>query len=148
MTCGIYKFTNKTNGKIYIGQSINIERRYYEHFKRDDSKNYFHRAIKKYGKDNFFFEILEECLEEDLNDREKYYITIYNSNNRKLGYNSTGGGDGAESKKIKQYDENGKLIKIFSSITEAAEILNLPASNICATANKKKEKLWGISIPI
>lgn len=113
MTCGIYKFTNKINGKVYIGQSVNIERRYYDHLKRDDSKNYFHRAIKKYGKDNFLFEILEEYSEENLNDREKYYIAKYNNNNRKLGYNSTSGGDGAEPKKIKQYDKNGKLIIWF-----------------------------------
>jgi len=75
---GIYKIENKVNGKIYIGQSIHIERRFQEHC-RDSSTSLISKAIKKYGKDNFSFEIIEECSIEELNKLEEYYIRSYNS---------------------------------------------------------------------
>ena len=58
---GIYKFTNKINGKIYIGQSIDIEHRRKEHLRYKD-ESYFHRSLMKYGNDNFDFEILESVI--------------------------------------------------------------------------------------
>ena len=64
---GIYKMTNKINGKIYIGQSIDIEKRIKEHFwkatnTKDVSYNSaIHQAIRKYGQENFTWEVLEEC---------------------------------------------------------------------------------------
>ena len=67
---GIYKITNKINGKIYIGQSNDIKRRFLEHTYRD--KLPIDIAIKKYGKENFSFEILEECPTEQLNEKETY----------------------------------------------------------------------------
>ena len=49
----IYKITNKVNGKSYIGQTRNtVEFRWRQHYKAKDNK-YFHRAIQKYGKENF-----------------------------------------------------------------------------------------------
>ena len=69
---GIYLITNKINGKQYVGQSGNINRRFLEHsYKGKESRIPLDVAIKKYGKDNFKFEILEECPLEELNDREK-----------------------------------------------------------------------------
>lgn len=53
---GIYKITNRINGKSYVGQSINMEKRFKEHLYKQDT--YIDRAIHKYGKDNFNFEIL------------------------------------------------------------------------------------------
>lgn len=70
---GIYKIENKINGKIYIGQSVHIERRWMEHCKPSAS-SVISDAIKKYGKDNFTFEILEECSIEDLDAKEEKYI--------------------------------------------------------------------------
>ena len=75
---GIYKITNKNNGKIYIGQSVHIERRLLEH-KRSSTSCLIDETIRKEGKDNFTFEILEECNKESLLDREVYYINKYNS---------------------------------------------------------------------
>lgn len=74
---GIYKITNKVNGKSYIGQSINIERRFREHCNRCEQQ--IDQAIQKYGIDNFSFDIIEECLPEELNDREFFWITKENT---------------------------------------------------------------------
>ena len=94
----IYKVTNKINQKIYIGQTSNtLGERKKQHIQsafnsRRPTKNYFHKAIKKYGIDNFQWEILEDnILEKDLNKREKYWIKYYNSYLN--GYNLTEGGD-------------------------------------------------------
>lgn len=95
MTCGIYKITNKINQKIYIGQSKNIEYRWKQHIyeMNENYKSHYsiHKALKKYGIENFTFEIIEITKEEELFDREKYWIQYYNSYNK--GYNETVGGD-------------------------------------------------------
>lgn len=76
---GIYKITSPQE-KIYIGQSIDIERRFKEYNKMlcNQSKKLFF-SFKKYGVQNHKFEILEECYEKDLNEREEYYIKFFNS---------------------------------------------------------------------
>lgn len=85
----IYKAVNKINGKSYIGQTNNLKRRIKEHIKREDGTA-FHAAIMKYGEENFDWEIIEECPEEELNDREIYWITYFDTYSN--GYNSTRGG--------------------------------------------------------
>ena len=90
---GIYKIENLLNGKVYIGQSINIEHRIYRHKKNYLNQNRvefnkpLYRAFRKYGIDNFSFEVLQICNKETLNKLELYYISIYNSNDNKYGYN-------------------------------------------------------------
>lgn len=84
MTCGIYKIENKLNGKVYIGQSINIEQRWKAHVKAiygcGHEYDYpIYRSIRLYGLENFEFSIIEKCLKRELNDKEKYYIQEYNS---------------------------------------------------------------------
>lgn len=75
---GIYKITNKINNKCYIGQSIHIERRWSEHcFPSKTSK--ISLAIQKYGKNNFNFEVIEECVITELDEKESYWIKFYNS---------------------------------------------------------------------
>lgn len=97
MSTGIYKITNKINGNAYIGLSINIEKRWKSHIERSQNehdKEYdkvLYHAFRKYGVDNFQFEILEECKPEELKDREIYWIQYYNT--FKHGYNATPGGD-------------------------------------------------------
>lgn len=97
MTTGyIYKITNKINDKIYIGQTArDIDSRYYEHKKCAENTNTnqpLYNAMRKYGVEAFKVELVEECDESMLNDREIYYIDKYNS--YKNGYNATLGGDG------------------------------------------------------
>lgn len=91
---GIYKIQNKTNGKIYIGQSNDIRRRLKEHcypeaYKR--SRIPVDTAIHKYGEENFVFEVVEECSLEQLNQREEFWIQYYDS--YKTGYNCSKGGE-------------------------------------------------------
>lgn len=95
---GIYKITNLINNKIYIGQSINIEQRWKDHRSRafQNNKtyleNHLYRAIRKYGLDNFSFEVIEECKKEELNSEEVKWIKYYQSDNLEKGYNKTKGG--------------------------------------------------------
>ena len=88
---GIYKITNKINNKAYIGQSIDIEHRWKTHISRHSTCSAIHKAIEKYGTDNFIFEVLEECKQKELNDKEIYWIKYYNT--FEDGYNLTRGGD-------------------------------------------------------
>lgn len=87
---GIYMYENKINGKKYIGQSTNIERRRKEHIKWPSSYSRFDLELKNIGEDQFNFTILEECTVEDLDNKEKYWISYYDSIN--TGYNLTPGG--------------------------------------------------------
>lgn len=99
MACGIYLINNKINGKKYVGQSRNIEKRWKNHKSnayntKDDSYEYpLYRAFRKYGVENFDFSIIEECDDTALNQRENYWICFYGCNNAKHGYNQTSGFD-------------------------------------------------------
>lgn len=91
----IYIIKNTVNNKVYIGQTtqpINIRFTNHKMASRvEDTK--FYRAIRKYGEDKFYIELLEEdVLIEKLNEREQYWIQFFNSYYN--GYNSTLGGDG------------------------------------------------------
>lgn len=93
---GIYKIQNIINNKVYIGQSINIRRRWNRHKQdsfNENSSNYdclLYRAFRKYGIDSFDFTIIEECLTSELNTREIFWIEHFKS--FKEGYNMTIGG--------------------------------------------------------
>lgn len=80
---GIYKITNPS-GKIYIGQSVDIKRRFID-YKKSLKKQQIrlYNSIKKYGYENHIFEVVEECNIELLNKRERYWQDYYNvlSNN-------------------------------------------------------------------
>lgn len=93
--CGIYKITNNVNGKIYIGQSINIKTRWKDHINTLNRQNshsiLLQRAWNKYGEENFSFEILELCTEDMLDEAEVKYIELYNACNN--GYNIEPGGN-------------------------------------------------------
>ena len=109
----IYKITNKQNQKIYIGQTIKYypRQRFIRHI--NDAENnivdtYFSRAIKKYGRDSFDFEIIDTAdNQEELDEKEKYYISFYETTNRDKGYNLTDGGisSGGNTYKYKTKEE-------------------------------------------
>lgn len=91
---GIYIITNKVNCKNYIGLSRCIEYRFEEHKKGIRSNKHLQNSMKKYGIENFEFKVLEEC--NDLNilgERERYWISVYKSNDPRYGYNKTDGGE-------------------------------------------------------
>lgn len=74
---GIYKITNKLDGKSYIGQSIHCEQRFNEHC--TGNSQFIDQVIHVTSKDNFDFEILEKVDQEHLSEREDYYIMKYNT---------------------------------------------------------------------
>lgn len=73
---GIYKIENVVNNKYYIGSSIDIKHRWTQHKRAKDKSSYIQRAIKKHGLQDFIFEVLEECGEEDLLKIEQQYLDI------------------------------------------------------------------------
>lgn len=104
----IYKITNKTNGKCYIGQTIQkLKYRWKSHCKKSSNKPQYaiNYAIKKYGPGNFIIEQICECNNQfELDNKEIEYIKFYNSIiDNKKGYNLTSGGQsrGKASKETK-----------------------------------------------
>ena len=91
---GIYKLTNIKTEQCYIGQSVDIATRWKAHVKcglgiASPQSNKLYKAMQKDGVWNFTFELLEECPKELLNQKEKFWIELYQANN--FGYNSTSG---------------------------------------------------------
>ena len=154
----IYKINNIQNNKVYIGQTIRpVQDRFNRHM--NDALNnildtHFARAIRKYGKDNFTIEIIDEATSQDeLNKKERYWIQYYNSVQE--GYNETDaiskcggntyqsktaeemeiikekirqsklGGKNPQSKKVKMIDLINNIEMIFNSQQECANYLGL-----------------------
>jgi len=97
--CGIYCIENINTNKKYIGQSVNINDRWSKHKnelrQNSHDNDYLQKAWNKYGEDNFKFYILEECNKSELDNREVYYINLYQTLDYKNGYNlKEGGQDG------------------------------------------------------
>ncbi len=93
---GIYKITNLTTKECYIGQAVDVGTRWKTHAKcglgiDTPATNKLYKAMLKFGVHNFSWEILEECSREELNEKEKTFIEIYQS--KYCGYNSTRGND-------------------------------------------------------
>lgn len=121
----IYKLTNNLNGKIYVGQTTDLKRRMKEYrFKsrhiEGRSKYNIMKQIHDVGFDNFSVDVLEECDDSELNDKEIYWISKLNSRNPDVGYNSKTGGKGgtlteyskhlmSESSKSFRHTEDEKL---------------------------------------
>ena len=97
MPCGIYMIKNKVNGKMYIGQALDIEDRWGKH--RSMLKSRYHtnkhlqNAWDKYGEESFEFSILLVCEENQLNTYEQYYIFELMTYDDRVGYNKNYGGD-------------------------------------------------------
>lgn len=134
---GIYKIENLINGKIYIGQSVCIEKRWQFHKRegrnlpKGEKSAPIHKAIHKYGIENFKFSIVEECDKSLLDDRECYWIRTYDCYNN--GYNATIGGNQNRdhlNKKVYYYDASGVLLGSFDSISLASQKLNIPQPTI------------------
>ena len=114
---GIYKITNKINGSMYIGQSVDCLRRIREHFykafylkKEENINKKFYKAIRSFGKENFTWEIIEECQENELLKREEYWIKKYNTYYNESHYNDTIGGENSGRSNIHKGEEHGMAI--------------------------------------
>lgn len=113
---GIYKITNNINGNSYIGQSVNIEKRWRSHrycsSLNNESSNYpLYRAIRKYSLENFSFEVLEECLVSQLDEREVYWIAYYNTFFN--GYNQ---GPGGQNGGTLSFKTKGQIIGVIADL--------------------------------
>ena len=146
---GIYKIENKVNGKVYVGQSVNIETRWKNHrceLNRGTHYNdYLQRSWNKYGSNNFDFVVIEECSKDDLDDRETYWIDYYNSCDFLHGYNSQLGGAGdLMYKPVLQFDLSGNFIKEWKSARDAAITLGISQKGIywCCVKKYKNSSLF------
>ena len=160
---GIYIITCVVSNNSYVGQARDIRKRLREHL---SALNYYNtnninsyrendhliKAWKKYGQDNFMFDILELCDIDNLNDREIYWVSYYDSFDN--GYNMTPGGqdnfntvewsdedrkyfsDIKNPKPILQIDFDGNVIREFWSIAQAIKILNIDGRGIYSCCNK------------
>jgi hypothetical protein len=105
----IYKITNLSNGKIYIGKDTLSNKNYM------GSGVLIRRAIKKYGIECFRKEVIYETDNyEDLSNSEKYWIEFYKSDDRNIGYNISKGGDGGDT-----MSNNPKLNEIKDKISQS-----------------------------
>lgn len=148
---GIYKIENKINDKVYIGQSIDIDKRWNNHIRELNGNRhyneYLQNAWNKYGSNSFNFEVIEECTLESIDEREIFWIESYNSMDSKFGYNLTAGGKGRhkyswteEMKEhlskirnpnaILQLDLDGKILERWRSGSYAARETKIPISGI------------------
>lgn len=92
--CGIYKITNRVTGQIYIGQSVNIAERWKTHIKAGlgidaSATNKLYNNMQQTGVFSFTFELLEKCTKDKLNEKERFWIDMYASN--QVGLNMTKG---------------------------------------------------------
>lgn len=97
MVPGIYKITNKSNGKLYVGKSIYVGTRWHQHLSHLKKGNHHNYLLQKdwnnYGSNAFSFELIKEAEPEYLDELEQFYIAFYDSMNN--GYNLRGGNDGS-----------------------------------------------------
>ena len=91
----IYIIKNTVNSKVYIGQTKNtVEQRWKEHLRHAQyGDQIINRAMKKHGIDKFYIETLEICDVDVLDEREIYYIDLYDSTDKSKGYNVSIGGN-------------------------------------------------------
>ena len=169
----IYKIENIINHKVYIGQTTHpkgfngrylyagtgIERVYSNYIRKRDSGGYYNvyllRSIEKYGFDAFTVDEVFDTAEskEELNQKEAFYVAQFDS--CRNGYNLTFGGDnlcGSErpkgkdcknSKRVCQIGQDGHLIKIWDSVTEASNTLHITPASISYVCNKKQRRSGG-----
>jgi group I intron endonuclease len=109
----VYKIINKINNKIYIGSSQrNLEVRLQRHFSKANSgsASSLHKAIRKYGKENFVIELIEQFqTKKEMFEAEIKYISIFNTFKSDQGYNDTVGGEGGNTNGGKKFDDEWKV---------------------------------------
>jgi len=139
----IYLIQNKINKKCYVGQSKNtLKQRVGEHIsssKNPDDNMTIHKAIRKYGKDNFIYSVICECNPLELDEQEIYWIKYWNCLGRK-GYNSTTGG----SNDYKHSDETIEKIRLSNIGRIVSNETKVKQSKAQLGNTNKKGKLLSI----
>ena len=142
----IYIIRNTVNSKVYIGQThVSIKLRFQNHLSaaRRGLDYVIGKAIRKYGEDKFYVELLEECLIEELNEREKYWIAFFKATDNRFGYNMSIGGHVVRT--TKELDEN-LVLNMFNSGIGSYEIAKLLHVHPYRTAEvlKKHNIIYGV----
>ena len=151
----IYLHKNKINGKVYIGQTIQPLKNRWKNGNGYKTCYYFYNAIQKYGWENFEHIILEQnenWTQEDLDNKEKEYISLFKANNPKFGYNICEGGANSISPNMtkkaiewmKDHPEFGKaraadMLKWQKE--HPKEMLEMRRINISKATNARKRKV-------
>lgn len=130
---GIYKIVNP-KGKVYIGQSINIEKRIKDYkYSLAKQQPKLNRSFVKYGYENHVFSIIDECEVSELNDKERYYQELYNCI----------GSMGLNLSYVKSTDRNG----FHSEETKLKISINNPKNRLgTKLTDKQKEHLRNINL--
>ena len=162
----VYRIINQISGKCYVGSTDNFDRRKYEHIISSTSQSYdsynypLQKAFRKYGLENFTFEIVEDNIDpNDIAQKEQYYIIYFNSLvNTGHGYNQTLFADCAlrdpyykalyietYGKKCAEVNNNNQIIAQYNSLHEAARALNIVGSEskIKAICDGKQNSYYG-----
>ena len=149
----IYMYTNLVNGKKYIGQAINFNKRHKQHIdesvKNKGNRSYnmiFHKAIRKYGIDNFTVVILKESLptKRIMNLYECYYIKKYNTLSiNGNGYNVKEGGDGGNVFYGKTEDEKKEIREKMSESAKSKIFTDEHKKNMSEARKGEKNKFYG-----
>lgn len=137
--CGIYKIVNEKTGQVYVGQSTDIAYRWKDHLKLEDSVD-IHQGLQQ-DVCQFSFQIIELCPEEKLDERERFWISHYNSYLN--GYNMTPGGKTTiaayteRARPVEQYDLFGNHIYTFASIAEARKSTGIGHIDQCCRGERQ-----------
>lgn len=134
---GIYLIVNKINNKIYIEQSVNVYERWGDHKRNPSPTSWVDSAIKKYGVNNFDCFLLEKCLRAELNQKEYEWSMRYPECYIPLGYNVVICGSSSNInhyKQISSYDFNGRKIRTYSCVSDAAADVGISATCITSAA--------------
>ena len=166
--CGIYCIENMINHKKYVGQSIDIHRRWAQHKQQNfiARDTFLYNSFKKYGLESFNFYIIEECDESLLNEREIYWISYYDS--FRHGYNMTIGGSGNNSGErlnkqnilpknftsdicnkitevvpIAKLDSDFNILEVYKSVQDCARKNKIEATNISKVTKQIHKMCYG-----
>lgn len=146
----IYKITNLINNKIYIGQSVSTKHRWQAH-KRSVKKptQVIHHALAKYGIDNFKFEVIASCLDQDTANDTETVIVFQENSLIPNGYNvSNGGSTAPKTEEWKQKMSSKMKGKHFSPETEFRKgHQHIPEVLAVISAKNTGHKAWNKDLP-
>lgn len=149
----VYKIINIINNKIYIGYTQRLLKvRLRDHFlkAKKGSLSSLHKAIRKYGKDNFNIFLIENFItKQDMIQGEIFYIKKYNTYKSQYGYNDTAGGDGGNTNSGKKFNKKWR-IKISKSQAGKPRKFNRKFSDIiekeiCKLYSQDKKSIYSLA---
>lgn len=153
MESGIYALYNIASGKIYIGQTRNLVRREYEHFrclrKGKHHNKYLQRAFNQDGENNFKFVIVEKCPIEELDNKERYYIEKFQLMDNQLGYNLENGGNvGKEISELAREAKRGEKNPMYGKKLSPSHVEAMRIKNRCHGSSLNEKQVEKIKLAL